>query len=1563
MKGLTYKNHMCSSKPKPELCELMTVNLPFLYLFTSGQRPRDSLAIKNCAKWMILSCLISVYLVSVSVQSAPLLSEPTFLRVSTEQGLSQDSVNGLLLDQEGFLWIATEDGLNRFDGYRVEAIAGANNEFQNVPIQTLFQDSRGYLWLGSDLNGVFQFNLQTAEAKKIVALDHLTDPNFLQRSSQIFEDQQGDIWIVLEHSIIKYSQQNATTEVIFQFKQSEVTTNGGIRWVLIQDTTLFLATEQALLAVDIASGKRTTIDYLQKEASNAYKLNSKFLYVDNQRLWIGTVEGLYSLPLAQTLAYVQGRASLPAAINHVPNRNIWRFVKAKEGLFYLATDKGLYSYNQHTAQLQHLFQPTDSRDNLASDVLREIIVDQSQNFWLGSESDGALYWSPTTTVFTNISNVRGGRVNKVLSNNDVWSVYNDGNDSLWIGTLNGLNYYNLTEGESQSFMVSSDEKSQYSSASIFKISADMDGNLWLLAGSGMVHFNPKTKLNIPLKLKNQQDQALLSAQIYSMHVMPDGDILFFNHLGLYRYAVQSGEVIKLESAAHSINVAKLRALLPPLSNQPNTTLLSSVGQLWQIDNLSGQFTVLHSLTSEQHRSNVSADSAVTDNNGILWIAYPGYGLVGLDSTSYQQKYFYNKDNLLPSNSIYGLQLDEAGNIWMSSHAGILKLNPNTKHLQKFGVAQGLRNLEFNQFTNTRLANGNMIYGSPKGLTLFNPAKLAEEVASNKRVRISHIELSSRHLAMPKKDLNGQHIELDHEDVGLKIHFSTLEYENQSNTRYGYSLKGASEIAFTETRLPQVMFPKLAPGNYEFSVLTFDSETGKKSDAAILTFRVDFAPWASPWAIFCYIALASLLLFLFAWKKHKNDMTLREAHLEVVESKNKLTLALTASNSGIWEFQVAEQLFFAPRLVKELGYSHLSQEVRFAQHLDLLHEDDRQYYEKQWQRFFSAADSELDVTFRMHAADGSWVWYRDLGSAVQSDALGLPLLVTGTYTNVTDNLANQENLRLFGEAFKHTHDWVLIYNNKQYPIASNDAFKTAFNISNDSELGRDLAKIRDVQQAETAKFWDKLRALEANGDWKGEDKIVFLDGSVCDVLVHINAIASTQDESRIEYYLLILSDISEQKRAEEKLRRLANFDSLTGLPNRALLLDRVERGLEHANRHHKSMALFFIDLDKFKQVNDSLGHKAGDELLKIVSTRLSKKLRKEDTVARLGGDEFVIMIEEVSSAEAISALVVEISTLIDLPILIANQTVSVSSSIGIAMYPGDGNTAEELLKNADIAMYHAKEQGRSNFQFFTEKMDAIVKERLALENKLKTAHKQKRFLNYYQAIVNTDSGCVEGFEILMRWPIRNGMIPPDKFIPIAEELGLIEAMTLDAFERAMPLLKALMAEGFTGYLSVNLSARHFESQSSIDRIMLTLEAHSIPISAIRFEITESALMRDYEKAREYMMQIKRMGFLIALDDFGTGFSSLKYLKEFPIDVIKVDKSFVDDIGKNKNNEAIILTTLSMAKQLSMSCIAEGIEEQQQVDFFKLHGCQHLQGYYFSKPLPAEELPSLLKQRWQ
>ncbi|MGS2719484.1 EAL domain-containing protein [Paraglaciecola aestuariivivens] len=1488
----------------------------------------------------------------------PLVKEPSFLRLSTENGLSQNTINAMALDSEGFLWLATESGLNRFDGYKNQIIPGPNNEFVGTPISYVFQDSKQNLWVSSYTQGVFLFNLATNTAQTILRYPTSQDDQVLQLANFISEDPQGRIILSMDQGVYRYSYQTQEIETLYLLPEDLVAEGQFIRSHLITPSSLFIGTTKGLYGLAIGQNFAKPIRHIPNGiAPSIDNQNVKILQTfDGQTLWVGTVEGLYTLPFNASQSFINEQDTQPQASLKVANRNIWNIALDSPDLLYLATDKGLFSYQVSQQQLAHIFLPTDSRNLISSDVLKGVVIDKNHNLWLGSENDGAMYWLPKSTLFTNVFNIRGGRDKKILSHNNVWSLHQAG-EQLWVGTRNGLNLYHLNNGQTQQFLVSGDEKAQYSASSIAQIGPAENGNLWLNTGSGILHFNSQTGQTTPLQPISSDNEVSIPEYVWDMFVTQSGELLLVFQDGFFRYSQDTGKLDKLEQLSATLNPRKTIGFIKGV--KPNTTFVSAYGQLWEMDNQSYEINLVHETPIQQRTSKVFPSDLSLDKNQTLWVTYSGYGLIGLDANNYQQKYFFDQENLLPTNTVFDMQQDAKGNIWMGSNAGLLKFDPINHHLQKFDSNQGLSNSEFNSYSSLKLTDGRMVYGSPKGLIIFDPKKLEKTRQQDIKVNITDISLASNTLRMPIKNLDGQHLELNHDDFGISIGFSTLEYENINNTRYLYQLKGENNFVYPITKHAEVTFPKLEPGQYQFSVVAFDPVSGKQSSPAKVNIRVNYAPWASPLAYSLYVLLGLVGLSLVWMFFRANNKRLYKAHQEALLSKNKLTLALHASKSGIWEFQTREDKFLTSRIDDNLTYKKA---ISFEQHLGMIQDRDKKRYQSAWQEFLTQKDAELDISYRIKGKDKKWHWYRDVGKVVEYDKDGKPLLVTGTYTNITDSVADQKNLRLYGEAFKYTLNWVIIYNDKYFPIAFNNAFKKFFDIAEDADVPKEMAKLWEIQTPDTSIFWNKMLSFKAGKQWRGEDKIRLPNGNICDVLVHIHAVASVHEKDKIEHFLVIISDITEQKATEAKLLTLANYDALTGLPNRTLLLDRIERGLEHARRHEKSMAVFFVDLDKFKQVNDSLGHKAGDELLAIIAKRLENKLRKEDTVARLGGDEFVIMIEEVNSAEAISSLVTDISKIIDIPVSLRSQTVSVSSSIGIAMYPGDGQSAEELLKNADIAMYHAKEQGRSNFQFFTQQMDEKVKNRLKLENQLKKAHQAKRFLNYYQPIFNTQSQKIEGFEILMRWPIKNGMVPPDKFIPVSEELGLIENMTLDAFERAMPVLKAMRKDGFEGYLSVNLSAKHFESQSSIDKIMLLLEEHFIPVNAIRFEITESALMRDYDKALKFMTQIQEKGFLIALDDFGTGFSSLKYLKEFPINIIKVDKSFVDDIGKNQNNEAIILTTLSMAKQLNMSCIAEGIETQEQVEFFKTNQCHHLQGYFFSKPVPSEDIPALLDKTW-
>jgi diguanylate cyclase (GGDEF)-like protein len=453
------------------------------------------------------------------------------------------------------------------------------------------------------------------------------------------------------------------------------------------------------------------------------------------------------------------------------------------------------------------------------------------------------------------------------------------------------------------------------------------------------------------------------------------------------------------------------------------------------------------------------------------------------------------------------------------------------------------------------------------------------------------------------------------------------------------------------------------------------------------------------------------------------------------------------------------------------------------------------------------------------------------------------------------------------------------------------------------------------------------------------------------------------------------DITERKEAEERIRHLAHHDELTGLPNRSLIRDRLEQAVLTAQRNGKHLALAFVDLDGFKLVNDGLGHNAGDELLKVVGQRMGACLRRNDTLGRLGGDEFVILLPDVADDPlAITPVLEKIRQAVTEPVLIGDQAVQVSCSMGVVMYPRDGADPKTLMMNADAAMYRAKDLGSNNFQFYTREMNASVEEKLMLLEGLRKAFDATqggeaavdtapagRFFLMYQPKVDLRTGRIFGVEALIRWRHpEHGMVPPPRFIGLAEESGLIVAIGEWVLRTACRQARTWVDAGLDPLtVSVNVSARQFEEKHLVERIAVALRDTGLPPGALELEVTESLLMRDLNQAVARMRELKDMGVSLSIDDFGTGYSSLSALKSFPISTLKIDKSFVRDLGHSLDDQAIALAVISLGHRLQLRVIAEGVETEEQRDFLSANDCDEMQGYLFSPPVPAERITEMLQ----
>ena len=490
------------------------------------------------------------------------------------------------------------------------------------------------------------------------------------------------------------------------------------------------------------------------------------------------------------------------------------------------------------------------------------------------------------------------------------------------------------------------------------------------------------------------------------------------------------------------------------------------------------------------------------------------------------------------------------------------------------------------------------------------------------------------------------------------------------------------------------------------------------------------------------------------------------------------------------------------------------------------------------------------------------------------------------------------------------------------------------------------------------FADMWSTLKAGKSWRGEIKKDKKDGS--QYWVDATVVPFMGKENTPIRYVTLQTDITEKKFAEDRVFRLAHYDALTNLPNRAFFREKIEAELVKVAKSENKLATLFLDLDNFKLINDTMGHDSGDELLKIVASHLRSSVRETDIVSRLGGDEFTIALFNIETKDEIEAVAEKILSITNNSVLLGHKEITISSSIGISIFPDDAHNIDTLLKYADLAMYRAKNDGKNKLTFFTEELISENLQRHTLENELRQAIQNKEFELYYQPQVTTETGAICAVESLIRWNHpEKGLIPPSVFIPVLEDSGLIIDVGKWVLTEACTHLAALKEQGFNLRMSVNISANQLRDDHLLDFIQQILKFRTIEPQELELEITETSLLQNTDRTITLLNALSDIGVRLSLDDFGTGYSSLSYLKKLPIRTLKIDRSFVKDIPNDQHDMAIASTVIAMARTLDLQVVAEGVETELQLDFLRENGCAILQGYYFSKPVDTEDLQQVLK----
>jgi len=1496
--------------------------------------------------------------ISVNTKNTVIESNDNLLKFSqltTLDGLSNSNVFGITQDHQGFIWFATEDGLNRFDGKNfITYRHNANNKHSiagNI-IRKVFIDSENTLWIGTD-NGLSRYNLELDNFDNFI--NKPNDESSLQDNViwDIYQNKEKSdslLWISTTEGLHTLSVKTDTQDI--KFERIKVRNyNDRIREIktIFQDKkgTYWLGSFDK--GIHLLSSGLNYSGTLKKQNKFHLVIDANALYdmktIDNQ-YWLATDNGLYIVDdRYQLISHVTEQAKKNTNNQALLSNNIRAIAQLDENHVWLATHNGLNTINLLNNNIES-YQSSSKPNSISENWLMDIYRDNNNNMWLASYGAGINQHSPLTSLFHHRLASDGNQTYRVES----FAETSDG--LIWFSTeQQGL--FNLSfKNEKNINHIELNLES-----GIEQIVADESNYIWLYTKNGEL-FEYRQNHKKLIKHNAWADKANYSNDINLIIIK--NKIYFINDdslLASYNTVTQQFAIITLRKDLKLINIQK--------GNDNKLWLITSKNKILTYD------TQLKSLENKKiSPSNFSIENLKVSNNWI-WLGSDNQGVTLINKKS-NRTTIIDKNNGLNDNHISSIEIDKMENAWIATNSGISVINPTTKRVAYFDIDFGIENPEFYNNTALKSKDYQLFFGSPNGFYQFTPEnilQIKQEIPKpiftnlfvvNKKVTITDqfSASSTNNLYSIIKQLNSiAVVELAYKQSPISFEFTSPNIKLPSQLKYRYRLLGletdwVDAAVDTGSYNNRATYTNLSPGDYIFEVQAYDIYIPSEAKTSQLNVRI-LPPWWLSIGMMIVYGVLVLLFLIYIFQQYRNKQLYNS---QIKESEERLKLSLWGSGDEMWDWNIITDKIYRSNIWGILDFpldgtrNKTTETDSVGKIKTNIHQHDIKRVKVALEEHFAEKTEHFEATYRVKNKHNRWVWILDRGKIVERDDANNPTRMTGTLKDISQIKQAEERLKLFARCIQNISDAVVIYDRQFVAVDVNKAFQRITGKERSQMIGRSLT----FSQYPKSFTQNIKKHLVNEGSWYGEIESLRADGSL--YLTDLNIDIIHDENNKISHFVGVFSDITKRKETEAELRKLASSDTLTGLPNRSYFQANQAR-LVKSNISH---ALLVFDLDNFKKINDSLGHQIGDAILCQVAQRMLTLGRKQDTVYRLGGDEFSIIIEGTNDIHTITSLAKDILRTVALPFKIKNQEIVLYSSIGIVLFPEDGITGHELLKNADTAMYHAKGSGGNKYQFFSESMNKQAVKRLQIESLIRHGLKDDSFSVYYQPKIEIATGKVAGMEALVRFETPSkGIISPVVFIPVSEETGQIIDIGEIVLRKACFATKQWVDAGlFDGRVAVNLSAVQFTQNNLVTLIADILKESKLPAKHLELEITEGTVMDSPQAAIDTMLQIRAMGIHLSLDDFGTGYSSLAYLKKFPLNTLKIDKAFVDDIEESEQGRNMVATIVTIAHNLGMDVVAEGVETNQQLSFLSGLRCELLQGYLYSKPLATEHFQKYL-----
>ncbi len=1474
-----------------------------------------------------------------------------FSPIGSERGLAQNTVTAMVQDSQGFVWVGTQGGLHRYDGQRYVLYRHDPRDPASLPdsfITALALEADRALWVGSYSQFVSRIDLASGRIQRFAAGP---DSRGSQAGRQVMAllPQDGKLWIGTVEGLERFDPATGERERVLRLEPQRLRISPFQQLLADRAGNVWWASAAGLFKVD-RSGQARLV--------GAPAVAHSLLLDRDGRPWVGRRDGLFRLE--------DGSLRKVWPLDKVAHHDVRALTQSPDGVLWLSVSGGgLRRFDPANGSVRRVSEISEVNATLPEDSINTLLVDRSGMLWVGGQFRGVSVTDPRGSPFSYIINLDGARSRAAAADDSVRAVHEGADGVLWVGTDNArLLRYDIAGDRFEDWTARLPPTDDRSRRRITAISDAGHDRLWLATSAGLLRLAPTSG-----KVETIGLGAFTGASLRSMLVDRRGDLwLGTSGDGALHYQRGSQRVIHYSHRGDDPRQLLAHPTVHALLQDRRGRIWFGTGDgLDLFDPASGQLRhFTHQADNFESLPGGLVRTLHEDRDGTIWVGTHAGLSRAVEGSGGRITFQHPLAEALvdqPVPTVFSITSNaaSAGHLWLGTGQGVIRFDPEAVHARSYGLADDLQDMEFNGGAAASLGDGRIALGGVRGLILFDPARMKGSGY------VPPLRLLSARIGADAPNDAGvmwQPLKLEVPDGAdiLRLRIGALDFAPAANIHYRYRMEGFDKGWIDNGAQANITYTRLPPGDYVFRAQATNRD-GVWSTRE-LRVPVAVAPpfWRHPLAISAAVIGALLLLAMFGWRWHVNRQREQGWFRQIREREERLKLALWASGEQFWDYDLTTREMHRMRVPEP---SAARPEIAMQSHITqdhVIHDEDLPHVLETMRRHLRG---EIALFMSEHRtrnnSDEDWHWVRARGRVVGRGADGRALRVAGTARDITTNRSAERERRISSEVLRSMAEAVAVFD-RDFAFASvNPAFTRMTGYSDIEVIGRSTSLLDSVQH--DPDFYRHMREeMHRDGRWSGEIWQQRKDGN--EFLCWLQASAVAESNGQRGHYVAVLSDITDQKRAEQELRYLANYDTLTNLPNRTLLSERLSRATARARATGRKIAVLFLELDRFKDINDSLGHAAGDRILRATAHRLQQTVGTDHTVARLGGDEFTVILEDIDDGEQAEQVARELITAFEVPLdFDKRHNVVISPSIGISLYPDHAQEPTDLLKHADTAMYQAKAIGRRAFMRYADSMDIDVRRRATISAALRKVLDSDELSLAFQPRLSLADDRITGVEALLRWHSpEHGEIAPMQFIPLAEETGLILEIGEWALREACDALRRWRERGVLDVsVAVNVSSLQLLRGNLPEVVARVLAETGVPAECLELELTESVVMTNAQETATILQAFRKLGVGLAIDDFGTGYSSLSYLKRLPITTLKIDKEFIADLTHDPDDAAITSTIITMGHSLGLNVVAEGVETEAQVQFLRSQGCDEIQGYWLARPMASAQCLAFLHER--